>query len=187
MIIESLTKALHQYNLEIGTNTYEDIFALYDSDEYFARVSNNFPVKMETIIEDVDTIPPFTTAEKKHYISIYNDEKELVAVIDFIEGYSYKNMHGENAIWIGLLQIDKRKQHLGLGKSIINALFESCKENHKEFIQIGVIKENERALKFWTKQGFDSFTEVNNGDFDLVLMEKHLDGDFISKSIYNCK
>ena len=180
MIIESLTKALLLHGLVIGSNAYEDIFDLYNSDEYFARISNNYPVKMEAIIEDVTYIPPITTAVKKHYISVYNFEKELVAVLDFIEDYSYKNMHGKNAIWIGLLQIDKRKQHNGLGKIIISALFESCRVNKIEFVQLGVIRTNQKAFKFWSKLGFVSFAEMNNGEHDLFLMEKHLDGESVS-------
>ncbi len=172
MILENLKNALIREDLVIGPNSYEAILDLYNSDENFARLSNNFPVKMETIKEEVSSIPPFTSLEKKHYISIYNFNRELVAVLDLIEEYSFKNKHGKNAIWIGLLQIDKKKQNTGLGKIISKAIFESCRENGIEFIQLGVIKENDNAFKFWTNVGFETFAEVNNGDFDLYLMEK---------------
>lgn len=41
-------------------------------------------------------------------------------------------------------------------------------------IQLGVIKENRKAVKFWRKVGFDVLREVNNGEFDLYVMEKSI-------------
>jgi ribosomal protein S18 acetylase RimI-like enzyme len=174
MIRESIAQILKHNNLEIKNNSYEDIFALYEGNVSFARMSNSFPITMKSIKEDVDTIPPFTSKEKKHYLSIYNEQEELVAVLDFIEEFSHQNKHGGNSIWIGLLQIDVRMQGTGIGRVITDAVFSSCRENKKNIIQLGVIKENINALQFWKKLGFNIFTEVNNGEVDLYLMEKDL-------------
>ena len=61
-----------------------------------------------------------------------------------------------------------------MGSLIINILFDVCKKNRKKIVQLGVIKENINALNFWKKVGFEVFREVNNGEFDLYLMEKPL-------------
>lgn len=174
MIRDSIARNLKHNNLEVKDNVYNDIFALYEGNESFSRMSNHFPITMKSIKEDVDTIPSFTSKEKKHYLSIYNEQEELVAVLDYIEEFSYQNKHGENSIWIGLLQIAVNVQGSGVGRVITDAVFSSCRENKKSIIQLGVIKENENALQFWKKIGFEIFTEVNNGEADLYLMEKDI-------------
>lgn len=68
----------------------------------------------------------------------------------------------------------RKKHHNGLGSLIFNGLQDACKENNKTMIQLGVIKENRKAVKFWRKVGFDVLREVNNGEFDLYVMGKSI-------------
>lgn len=151
-----------------------EIYELYRSDGDFAKLSNNFPVSLDVVLDEISSYPPSTTKDKKHYLSIYNLRNELVAVIDFIDEYSYKSTHGSNGVWIGLLLINKNMQNLGYGRKIIESFEIACLENQKEIIQLGVIKDNEKGSVFWSKMGFKNFIEVNDVDFDLFLMEKFL-------------
>lgn len=174
MLLDDIKQRLKLNHLEIKDNKYEDILELYKGNEEFAKLSNNYPITIENVKKDVEDIPPITDITRKHFISIYNIYNELVAVLDIIDGYSYQDKNNKNAIWIGLLQIHIKKHNIGLGSIIMNALFDVCKNNSKTKIQLGVIKENIRALAFWNKIGFEVFKEVNNGEFDLFLMEKFI-------------
>lgn len=161
-------------DLEIRSNNYEDILNLYKGNEEYAKLSNNYPVTIENVKKDVEDIPPITDAKHKHFFSIYNRKNNLVAVLDIIDGYSYKNKDNKEAIWIGLLEIDIDNHKSGLGKAIIDNLVNCSMKNNKKLIQLGVIKNNSKALAFWKRVGFEVFKEVNNGEHDLFLMEKHL-------------
>lgn len=174
MLLDDIKQSLASNHLEVRDNKYDDIFDLFKGNEEFAKLSNSFPVTMESVKNDVEEVPPFIDISRKHFISICNIYNELVAVLDIIDGYSYQNKNNINAIWIGLLEIDINKHHLGLGSLIVNALFDVCKKNNKTIVQLGEIKENVKAFAFWSKMGFEAFKEVNNGKLDLVLMEKSL-------------
>jgi ribosomal protein S18 acetylase RimI-like enzyme len=174
MILKEFEKELSTYKLFIGENNKDDIFKLYESNEYYAKVSNTFPVKMEAVIEDINVVPPCSDKEHKYYLSIYNEQNRLVAVVDFIDSYTYKHVNNLRGIWIGLLKIHGDFHKKGIGHAILGAFEKSCRVNGKEEIQLGVIKDNEIGLKFWEKEGYKIFKEVNNGEHDLKLMRKFI-------------
>jgi len=174
MLLEDIKQELNLNHLEVKDNNYEDIFNLYKGNEEYAKLSNNYPITMENVKRDVEDTPPFTDITHKHFISIYNIHNELVAVLDIIDGYSFQDKNNKNAIWIGLLEININKHNTGIGNLIVNTLFDVCKKNSKTILQLGVIKENTKALDFWKKVGFKVFTKKNNGEFDLFLMEKSI-------------
>lgn len=174
MLLDDLKQRLMLNHLEVKDNKYEEILDLYKGNEEFAKLSNNYPINIESVKKDIEDIPPFTDITRKHFISIYNIHNELIAVLDIIDGYSFQDKNNKNAIWIGLLEIDINKQNIGLGSLIINALFDVCKKNNKTTVQLGLIKENVNALVFWNKIGFEVFREGNNGEFDLYLMGKSI-------------
>lgn len=174
MLLDDIKQELILNHLEVKDNKYEDILNLYKGNEEFAKLSNNYPITMESVKNDVENIPPITDITHKHFISIYDIHNELVAVLDIINGYSFQNKNNKNAIWIGLLEIDISRQNIGIGSLIISALFDACKKNSKTIVQLGVIKENINAFAFWNKIGFEVFKEGNNGEFDLFLMEKSI-------------
>ena len=174
MLLEDIKQRLKLNHLEVKDNNYEDIFNLYKGNKEYAKLSNNYPITMENVKNDVENGPPFIDITRKNFISIYNIYNELIAVLDIIDGYSFQDKNNKNVIWIGLLEIDINKHNTGLGSLIVNTLFDVCKKNSKTILQLGVIKENTKALDFWKKVGFKVFTEKNNGEFDLLLMEKSI-------------
>lgn len=174
MLLEDIKQKLKLNHLEVKDNKYEDIFDLYKGNEEYSKLSNNYPITMGNVKKDIEDIPSFIDITHKHFISIYNIHNELVAVLDIIDGYSFQDKNNKNVIWIGLLEIDINMHNIGLGSLIMNALFDACKKNSKTIVQLGVIKENISALAFWKKIGFEVFREVNNGEFDLFLMEKSI-------------
>jgi ribosomal protein S18 acetylase RimI-like enzyme len=174
MLLDDIKQRLILNHLKVRDNNYEDILNLYKGNEEFAKISHHYPVTMESVKKDVEDIPPITDVSHKHFLSIYNVDNELVAVLDIIDGYGFQDKNNINAVWIGLLQVDINRHNMGFGSTIINSLFDACKNNGKTKVQLGVIKENVNAFAFWSKIGFTVFREGNNGEFDLLLMEKHI-------------
>ncbi|MDF2949398.1 MAG: hypothetical protein K0R07_1430, partial [Sedimentibacter sp.] len=82
MLLDDIKQRLKLDHLEIKDNKYEDILDLYKGNEEFAKLSNNYPITMESVKRDIEDIPPFTDSTRKHFISIYNIQNELVAVLD---------------------------------------------------------------------------------------------------------
>lgn len=175
MLLDDIKQNLKLNFLEIKENKYNDIFELYKGNEEYAKLSNNYPISMENTKKDVENIPPFTDVTHKYFLSIYNDNNELVAVLDIIDEYSFQSKNNKSAIWIGLLEVDISKHSIGLGSLIVNELLDACKSNGKTIVQLGVIKDNIRGLAFWQKIGFKTFREENNRAFDLFLMEKSIE------------
>ncbi|BBF45241.1 acetyltransferase [Lachnospiraceae bacterium KM106-2] len=172
MIVEALIKELAVRGFTIKDNQPELIYPLYVSNEEYAKISKNYPVTFEYVIEEIQDIPPFTDAAHKHYFSIFNAEEELVAVLDIVDGYSYQDKHDKDSVWIGLFQIDKAFHRKKIGQYIIEAFINACKQNQRKVIQLGVIKENHAGLAFWKKQGFITFAEASNGTCDVFVMQQ---------------
>ena len=177
MLEENFKEELRKKKLFIKDNIIEDIFELYKSNDYYEKVSDNYPVKLENVSEDINDIPEFIRPKQKHFFSIYNEENELVAVVDFLDGYSFQNKDNKDALWIGLLKLDKQFQRQGIGSVIIESLESACKKENKKIIQLGVIRKNVVGYNFWLKEGFRVFREGNNKKYDLYLMEKEIGND----------
>lgn len=160
--------------LFIKDNDLDEIFELYKTNEYFSKVSNNYPITKELVHADINDAPPAIDKARKFFCSIYNEEDKLAAVIDFIDRYSFQDKNKEEAVWIGLLQINGNMHRSGLGTRILGAFENASKSNGKRFIQLGVIKENQVGFDFWRRQGFIVFSEKRSGAHDLFLMEKLL-------------
>ena len=174
MLLDDFKAELQQNGLFIKDNVLDDIFELYKANEYFAKISNNYPVTKESVIADINDAPPTIEKERKFFLSIYNEDGALAAVMDYLDKYSYQNKDNEDAVWIGLLQTNSNLHRRGLGRNILSTFENACKKNGKQLIQLGVIKENQIGIDFWKKQGFITFTEKRSGNLDLFLMEKNI-------------
>lgn len=160
--------------LFIKNNVESNILKLYQGNEYYAKLSNHYPVVREYVNEEIHVVPPCIEKEQKYFLSIYNEEDKLTAVLDILDKYSFQNENNEKTVWIGLLQIDADLHGKGLGKQVVTALEMACKKSGKKLLQLGVIKDNIIGLNFWRKQGFKVFFEKNNGEYDLYLMKKDI-------------
>lgn len=171
--LEDLSKETGLRVIVPTANEYNDIISLYKSDIFFAKISHSYPVLNQNVIDDITTIPPITDKEHKYYLAFYQGNS-LVAVLDFIDGYNYKGIDKADSIWIGLLQVNQYKKEKGIGTMIIKSFVNILKNQKKKFIQIGVIKENIPAIKFWSKNGFVVASETKVDNLNLLIMEYRL-------------
>lgn len=71
------------------------------------------PVTRESILEDMDTLPPGKTLNDKYYIGFFKRDK-LIAVMDLVMNYPKKK-----TAFIGLFMMDVNYQNKGIGSSVI--------------------------------------------------------------------
>jgi len=106
----------------------------------------------EKCIKDGD-LPPIKEANKCNYRlkSIYlKGENKLIGYFDLYFGFP-----STDCVWISIFVIDGAFRKEGYAQEVINKLSNECKKNGFPKIGIGVFLNNWRALRFWTKAGFD--------------------------------
>lgn len=86
---------------------------------------------------------------EKYVIGLYEDETHLRAIVDLLQNYPKKNEW-----FLGLVLIDPEARGLGLGRLIHEGVLGWIKDQKGYKINIGVLDNNRRALKFWTRLGY---------------------------------
>ena len=105
-------------------------------------------VTKESIIQDMNALPPRTTKKQKYYVGYFKDEK-LIAVLDLIDGYPKKDV-----VFIGFFMIDVSVQKNGVGSAIVNELIDYLTTLKYKEVRLGWINGNLQAEHFWIKNGF---------------------------------
>lgn len=118
----------------------------------------------EKCIKDGD-LPPIKGASKDNYRlkSIYlKEENKLIGYFDLYFGYPSRE-----CVWISIFVIGGEFRKKGYAQEIIKYLSSECNENGFLRIGIGVFLNNWRALRFWTKAGFDKvFGIYSDGEYE---------------------
>lgn len=119
--------------------------------------------------ELLNELPPDKTLRDKLVFGVYKDGVNLIAVIDIIKDYKL-----EKEWTIGLLLIDPSERDKGLGSTIHNFLVDLLAAYQANTFRIGVVVENQRALNFWAKLGYQEIDRVNikvgNRDRKVIVM-----------------
>lgn len=112
-------------------------------------------------------MPPNKSMQDKYYLGFFND-KELIAVMDVIEGYPSK----ETIFW-GLFMMASDYAGKGLGSQIVQECLRALKEQGFLAVRLAYRKENPQSKAFWEKCGFlPTGVETQNGQGIVVVMEK---------------
>lgn len=70
-------------------------------------------------------------------------------------------------LWVTSIVIIKEWQRKGMGKDIMEYLIKVAKEDKKRFIELGVQKNNEQAMKFYNSIGFVRFDFLRYANTEL--------------------
>jgi len=126
-------------------------------------------------------LPPIPSASKQNYRlkSIFLKEKRvLIGFVDLYLGYP-----NEHTAWISILVLDKNFQGNGYAKELMEGISHECTIIEYKKIGIGVYLKNWRALRFWTRMGFNKITGIS-GDTDysedafaIIKLEKNIQVD----------
>ncbi|MDO9680586.1 MAG: GNAT family N-acetyltransferase [Bacteroidales bacterium] len=110
-------------------------------------------------------LPPVENACKANYRlkSIYlKEENKLIGYIGLYMGYPAKD-----CLWIGILVIDSGYRKNGYAQEIISRISDDAGANGFSKLGIAVYLNNWRALRFWTKAGFDRVTGIScDGEYE---------------------
>lgn len=118
-------------------------------------------VTIDSIKEDMTTLPPGKLIEDKYSIGFWQGEV-LIAVMDLVDGYPDRH-----TAYIGLFMMHKHYQAKGIGSNIIQEVQKSLKLSGAKNIELAYAKGNEQSKRFWERNGF-----IPRGDE--VTLEKHI-------------
>ena len=128
-------------------------------------------VTIESILEDMEALPPNKGYEDKHYIGFFRDDI-LVAVMDFIEHYPQ-----QGTALLGFFAMNANLQGQGIGTDIISDSVDYLAQEGFTKVRLGIDKGNPQSKAFWLKNGF-TFTgeEYESGGSTILVMERKLYG-----------
>ena len=128
-------------------------------------------VTVESILEDMEALPPNKGYEDKHYIGFFC-EGTLVAVMDLIEHYP-----NPGTALLGFFAMNTNLQGQGIGTEIISGSIDHLAQVGFEKVRLGIDKGNPQSKAFWLKNGFTFTGEEYESDGSTILvMERKLYG-----------
>ena len=146
----------------------EIVLSVYSGNDVFYQCHPPLPT-IDSIIEDMDALPPGKEYSDKYFIGFFRDG-QLVAVMDLILDYPV-----EKTGFIGLFIMHTAFQGLGIGTQIITEALSVLKNLGYEKIQLGIDKGNPQSEAFWTKNEFQKTgKEYCDDTVSYVYMEKVL-------------
>ncbi|WP_455142979.1 GNAT family N-acetyltransferase [Candidatus Hodarchaeum mangrovi] len=97
-------------------------------------------------------------------------QRVFIILIDELSiGYLWLNEEPE-ILWITGFVIGEKWQHKGVGKEIMDYLIEESKKANKRGIELGVQRNNLKALNFYKKLGFRPYEYLKYANTDLVRL-----------------
>lgn len=124
-------------------------------------------VTVESILEDMEALPPGKDYEDKHYIGFFQNNT-LLAVMDLIENYP-----NPQTAYIGFFSVNADFQGNGIGTAIISDTVDHLAQLGFKKIRLGIDKGNPQSKAFWTKNGFTlTGEEIPNDISSYLMMER---------------
>ncbi|MHA1973533.1 MAG: GNAT family N-acetyltransferase [Candidatus Hodarchaeales archaeon] len=84
-------------------------------------------------------------------------------------GYIWMNEE-PRILWITAIMLESQWQKHGIGHLIMNYLINECKEVGKKAIELGVQRNNKKALQFYKKLGFETYDYLEYANTELVRL-----------------
>lgn len=146
----------------LGKNDVDMIYDMSSKNDIYYKYHPPF-VTRESIIEDMEALPPGKRYNDKYYIGFF-EGSSLVAIMDLVLGYSTKEI-----AFIGLFMTNVQYQNKGIGSKIISETCIYIKSLGYKKIRLGVDKGNPQSYAFWSKNKFSVISEDKYILMELVL------------------
>lgn len=144
------------------------IFNLSKDNPVFYKYCPPYVTK-ESILCDMQALPPNTNKSNKFYLGYFEGDK-LIAIIDLILKYP-----NEKTAFIGLFMIHKDCQNQGIGSNIINDCVQYLKTLTFSNIRLAYAKGNMQSESFWLKNHFiKTGEESKNKDYTAIIMQRKI-------------
>ena len=146
-----------------------DVVTLARTNRRFYRALGIRPSRSR-LTEIITNVPTGAEGTSTYFVGFYDDEDDLVAVMDLICGYP----ESDDA-FIGWFMVDAASQGRGVGTSIFADVRASMKAQGYDHLELKCPKASDSALRFWESQGFiPSGREEFNGTYDVVEMARDI-------------
>lgn len=128
--------------------------ALFEKCADYMLLVDGHPAGPNSAVSELQSRPPGKPIEDKFMFGIMNSQNDLVGELDVMRAYP-----DETTWWIGLLLIEPSARSLGLGEKVVEGFTHYVKSNGGQAIMLGVVAENEKAHRFWSRMGFELVLE----------------------------
>ena len=139
--------------------------------DYFATLAGSRPGPRE--VESAFTsLPEGKTYEDKFAFVLLNREDQLFGHLELIRDYP-----AQGDWWIGVLLLSPTARGRGLGAEIHDECVRWVKRHGANGLQLSILEENDRAISFWTRLGYNEVDRkgperFGNKDHRLIVMRK---------------
>jgi ribosomal protein S18 acetylase RimI-like enzyme len=134
---------------QVTTTDEAGVQAFLTACDDYAVMLTGKPHDSDAAAQVFAALPPDKTAADKFVLAIEAPDRPLIGLIDAIKDYP------EPGVWfLGLLLLHPDARSQGLGEKVYAAFAEWVFAQGGDIVRLGVVKQNERALAFWTKAGF---------------------------------
>ena len=129
----------------IGYETYDETFRAMNSQETIDKYLQESFNKKKLFSE-------LSNKDCKFYF-LYS-ENELAGYFKVNDTLAQTDINDANSIELERIYIKKEYKGKGLGKKLINFVFQLAQEMKKDYVWLGVWEKNVDAISFYTKMGF---------------------------------
>ena len=133
---------------DMSRQTFYDTFAASNTKEDMDKFMNEV-FTHEALIKEVER-------NTDTFLLAY-DEEEAVGYVRMRESESPRSFAGASALEIARIYATYNAIGKGVGKALMNACIEIAIARGKKIIWLGVWEQNQRAIDFYTKWGFEKF------------------------------
>jgi ribosomal protein S18 acetylase RimI-like enzyme len=135
---------------ELSITTFTDTYSAYNTAENMQLYVTEY-FNRETLLHEI------TSNENFFFIATINDQPagymKLRTLVQPAE------LNNKNTIELERIYVVKKFQGTGLGHSLIQYAIEYSRSQRYDILWLGVWKQNEKAIKFYTKCEFEIFGE----------------------------
>ncbi|MEY3209167.1 MAG: hypothetical protein RL064_1198 [Bacteroidota bacterium] len=133
---------------KIGRQTFSETFAASNSLE-------NMTKYLEEGFSSEKLLGELTNINAAFYIA--RSEMEVVGYLKLNFGQSQTELKDSKALEIERIYVLKEFQGKNIGQLLYEKAIQIANQNNAEYVWLGVWEENEKAIKFYTKNGFVAF------------------------------
>ncbi len=164
-------------NYSVHRMSLEDIAAIqevYDKCLDYMLLVDGHAADPNAVEEDFQSVPPGKSNEDKFVFGITDSRKRIAGLLDILRWYP-----DETTWWIDTLLLIPESRSRSLGEKVIQGFVDYVRASGAQAIMLGVVEENIRASKFWTRMGFELVRETEPRQFGnkmqrLKIMRRNL-------------
>jgi GNAT superfamily N-acetyltransferase len=158
---DAFSLAVQEYSMRLlAQEDLPALQALYEKCQDYMLLVDGHPAGENAAQEEFQVVPPGKSADDHFLFGIVDAGNELAGLLDVIRGYPEADTW-----WIGLLLLTPDIRSQGIGRKVLEGFAEYVIEAGGKALMLGVVKENARACRFWTRMGFELIRETEPRQF----------------------